>query len=67
VTLDGFIEGPKGEMDWTFANITKESREHVFDMLSTIDTVVMSRVIYQGFKRYRRRLLSSNPHETRID
>jgi dihydrofolate reductase len=52
LTLDGFIEGPKGEMDWVRANITEENWEHVFDMLSTVDTVLMSRVIYQGFKEY---------------
>jgi dihydrofolate reductase len=53
LTLDGFISGPKGEMDWVLANaLTEENWKDVFDMLSTVDTVLMSRVIYHGFKEY---------------
>lgn len=52
VTLDGFIEGPKKEMDWAVPNITEENWEHVFGMLSTVDTVIMSGVMYRGFAQY---------------
>jgi dihydrofolate reductase len=53
LTLDGFISGPKGEMDWAQADaLTDENWKDVFNMLSTVDTVLMSRVIYQGFKEY---------------
>jgi dihydrofolate reductase len=53
LTLDGFISGPKGEMDWAQANaLTDENWEDVFDMLGTVDTVLMSRIIYRGFKEY---------------
>jgi dihydrofolate reductase len=53
LTLDGFISGPKGEMDWVQADaLAEENWKDVFDMLSTVDTVLMSRVIYQGFKEY---------------
>jgi dihydrofolate reductase len=53
LSLDGFIAGPKGEMDWgTAAFAAEEHWQHVFDMLSTVDTVFMSRVIYQIFKEF---------------
>jgi dihydrofolate reductase len=54
LTLDGFIAGPTGEMDWAMPTEfgEEESWADVFDMLSTVDTVLMSRVIYQGFKEY---------------
>jgi dihydrofolate reductase len=53
LTLDGFIAGPKGEMDWGIATDgAEENWKHVFDMLSTVDTVLMSRVIYQTFKEF---------------
>jgi dihydrofolate reductase len=53
LTLDGFISGPKGEMDWVQADaLSEENWKDVFDMLSSVDTVLMSRVIYQGFKEY---------------
>jgi dihydrofolate reductase len=53
LTLDGFMSGPNGEMDWGQPNIGAEDNwKDVFDMLSTVDTVLMSRVIYRGFKEY---------------
>lgn len=53
LTLDGFISGPKGEMDWVQPYVlTEENWKDVFDMLSTVDAVLMSRVIYQGSKEY---------------
>ena len=54
LTMDGFISGPKGEMDWGPPSPAgaEESWNDVFDMLSTVDTVLMSRVIYQGFKEF---------------
>jgi dihydrofolate reductase len=54
LTLDGFIAGPKGEMDWGMPTEIgeEENWNDVFDMLSTVDTVLMSRVIYEGFKEY---------------
>ncbi len=53
MTLDGFISGPKGEMDWGTATFgAEENWKRVFDMLSTVDTVLMSRIIYQGFKEF---------------
>jgi dihydrofolate reductase len=53
LTLDGFIAGPNGEMDWVMANAASDDNwNDVFDMLGTVDTVLMSRVIYQGFKEF---------------
>jgi dihydrofolate reductase len=53
MTLDGFISGPKGEMDWGTATFgAEENWKRVFDTLSTVDTVLMSRVIYQIFKEF---------------
>jgi dihydrofolate reductase len=43
----------EGEMDWGMQNaLTEENWQDVFEMLATVDTVLMSRVIYQGFKEY---------------
>ncbi len=54
LTIDNFISGPNGEMDWSMPTPTglEERWQDVFDMLETVDTVLMSRVIYQGFKEY---------------
>jgi RibD C-terminal domain len=46
MTLDGFISDSKGEMDWGTATFgAEENWKRVFEMLSTVDTVLMSRVI----------------------
>jgi dihydrofolate reductase len=50
VTLDGFIEGPKGELDWMVMD--EELWEYVNDLLSTVDTTLFGRVAYQGFANY---------------
>jgi dihydrofolate reductase len=52
-SLDGFISGPNGEMDWAYPHTrTKENSQHVDDILDTVDTVLMSREDYQTFKDY---------------
>lgn len=51
VSLDGAIEGPNGEMDWALVG-NEEDWKYVNDLLSAVDTALLSRVLYQGFKSY---------------
>jgi dihydrofolate reductase len=46
VSLDGFIEGPNGELDWV------ETWEDTFDLLSQIDTCILGRRMYPGYEQY---------------
>ena len=46
VTLDGFIEGPNGELDW----VTDWNDD--FDIRSQIDTCVLGGGMYPGYERY---------------
>jgi dihydrofolate reductase len=68
LTLDGFISGPKGEMDWAMPTpVGDEERwKDVFDMLSTVDTVLLSRVIYEGFREFWP-AAATNPSSTKYD
>lgn len=43
VSLDGFIEGPKGEYDWC----PPPSKKEMGDFLQTIDTIFMGRKSYE--------------------
>lgn len=54
VTLDGFIEGPNGEIDWLFANEDEDaSFETVFgELLSNIDTIFYGRKSYDLWGNY---------------
>jgi len=46
VSLDGFIEGPQGELDWV------ESWEDPFDLVPRIDTCILGGGMYPGYEQY---------------
>lgn len=51
VTLDGFIEGPNGELDWAMAD-DEESWKEAFELCDTVDTCLLGRVMYPGYEQY---------------
>ena len=46
VSLDGFIEGPEGEVDWV------GTWEDSFDLLPQIDTFILGGGMYPGYEQY---------------
>jgi dihydrofolate reductase len=46
VSVDGFIEGANGELDWV------ETWEDPFDLLPQIDTCILGRGMYAGYEQY---------------
>jgi dihydrofolate reductase len=46
VSVDGFIEGPSGELDWV------ESWEDPFDLLHQIDACILGGRMYPGYEQY---------------
>jgi dihydrofolate reductase len=51
VSLDGFIEGPNGEMDWAMEE-DEDTWNDVFEMLSHVDTFILGRKMYPGYEQY---------------
>jgi dihydrofolate reductase len=51
VSVDGFIEGPNGEMDWAMAE-DEETWRDVFETLSHADTFILGRKMYAGYEQY---------------
>ena len=47
ITLDGFIAGPNGEMDWIIVDETMGIYEN--DLVNSADTLILGRVTYQIF------------------
>ena len=47
VTLDGFIAGPNGEMDWVMVDEAMGNYEG--DLISAADTLILGRVTYESF------------------
>lgn len=50
ISLDGFVAGPNGEMDWIKVN--EEIFEHVGKRISKGDTALYGRVTYQMMESY---------------
>ena len=49
VTLDGFIAGPNGEMDWVGESYDEAMGNYEYDLVSSADTLLLGRVTYQSF------------------
>jgi dihydrofolate reductase len=52
VTLDGFIAGLQGEMDWMEEFFDKTLANYESELQKTVDTTLFGRVTYQGFESY---------------
>jgi dihydrofolate reductase len=46
MSLDGFIEGPNGELDWI------ENWEDSYDLMQQVDTCVLGGGMYPGYEQY---------------
>lgn len=52
ISLDGFIAGPKGEIDW-FVNIAdKEFENYAVGLIDAVDTMLFGRVTYELMAGY---------------
>jgi dihydrofolate reductase len=49
VTLDGFIAGPNGEMEWIGEIYDEVMGKYESDLVSQADTLLLGRVTYQSF------------------
>lgn len=49
ISVDGFIAGQNGEMDWMVWNWDDALKSYVTDLTRSIDTIVLGRVLAQGF------------------
>jgi dihydrofolate reductase len=61
VSVDGFIEGPNGEMDWLMTTDEEVWKEE-FEMLDHIDTLILGRKMYPGYAQYWMSVLA-NPND----
>ncbi len=50
MSLDGFVSGTHGELDWVTMTDQIMDKELIGDLLKTVDTMILGRVLYQGFQ-----------------
>src|SRR5829696_1344846 len=53
MSVDGFIEGPGGEVDWI------DAWENPFELLSQIDTLILGGGMYPGYEQYWRAIFAN--------
>jgi len=49
ITMDGFISGTNGEMDWMTFNWSADLNEYVTQLTNPVDTILLGRNLAQGF------------------
>lgn len=49
MSVDGFIAGPNGEMDWMTFNWDDELKKYVNEITEPVDCIVLGRKLAQGF------------------
>src|SRR6185503_8107255 len=50
VSLDGYLAGPAGEMD--FLTFDQEIADHIYPLMSSVDTGIYGRTTYQMMEGY---------------
>jgi dihydrofolate reductase len=51
VSVDGFIEGPNGELDWAMAE-DEETWRDLDETLESVDTFILGRGMYPAYEQY---------------
>ena len=49
ISVDGFIAGPHGEMDWMTFNWDDELKQYVTDLTQPVDCILLGRRLAEGF------------------
>jgi dihydrofolate reductase len=52
ITVDGFVGGPNGELDWMTFNMDDKILEYINSITDSSDTILMGRKMTDGFVNY---------------
>jgi len=52
ISLDGFVAGPSGEMDWLEWNLDDDLKGFINELTDTADCIVMGTKLAEGFIPY---------------
>jgi dihydrofolate reductase len=66
MTLDGFMAGPRGELDWHFSHWNDEMEEYIAEQGKTIDTLLVGRIAYESMANHWP-AIAANPSARRKD
>lgn len=66
ISVDGFIAGPSGEMDWMTLPWTDDLNSYVNDIVGPVDTIVLGRKLAEGFIPYWA-AVAANPDDPEVE
>jgi dihydrofolate reductase len=52
LSVDGYIAGPNGEMDWMIWNWDDKLKKYVFELTDSVETIILGRKMTDGFLSY---------------
>ena len=52
MTIDGFVAGPNGELDWMTFGMDDKTRKYVDDLTDSSDTILLGRKMTDEFVKY---------------
>jgi dihydrofolate reductase len=63
ISIDGYIAGPNGEMDWMVWNWDDKLKNYVFELTKPIDTIILGRKMTDGFISYWSDIMMTKPDD----
>lgn len=66
MTVDGYIAGPNGEMDWITFNWDDALKEYVTELTESMDQIVLGRKLAQGFIPHWASVAQNPDHEEHL-
>jgi dihydrofolate reductase len=52
LTLDGYLSGPGGELDWHFEIWNERMGDKILERLKETDTIILGRITYEAMAKY---------------
>jgi dihydrofolate reductase len=61
VTIDGFVAGPAGELDWMNFSMDEKLLNFINELTDSSDTILMGRKMTEGFVNYWENVVNNQP------
>ncbi|RYY12002.1 MAG: deaminase, partial [Chitinophagaceae bacterium] len=61
ITLDGFVAGPGGELDWMSPDMDSRQTETLHKLTNNIDTILLGRKMTEGFVTHWENVANNEP------
>lgn len=61
ITIDGFVAGPAGELDWMNFNMDEKLLNFINALTDSSDTILMGRKMTEGFVNYWENVVNNQP------